>query len=840
MKKLLNKLLIIIILVMVLFNFVFMPQSKALILDGGILMKPFSSFGLVILDNIAFAITMSVGVLSNGAIDWLKDWGKDAIKALQDSWATDQGLIDSVKSTIETAIDISGMGFLSMEDFFRGELEISNINIFNSMPSGNVIDNVFDDVRNNENSVINAVKLSVAGWYYALRNIAAVGLLCVLIYTAIRILLSTVAEDKAHYKDLLVDWVKAACLVIFAHVLMMVILNIGDYCVEIFKNATERFTSIAWVRKQLILDWDATQILYLIMYGMLIYYTIVFTISYMKRFLYTMLLIIIAPVVALVYAFGKDGKSIFDKWLKEFVLNAFLQPYHMLIYTVLFGFVTSIAEAGHNIYITIYSLLVLHFIKDGEKYYRALFGMNGGVAGIGQADTGAKTMEKIVHKTTQVVQQIGKAAVSIATFGIPSGAVLGDGANAAQASQAANAASAAQGMGNVANGFGGDNPSGIIDRGLLPGDGPDDGPNGGPDDGFPPTNPPGGGPSDSPYGPSGGGNTFDIPNPDDLLDGQNLGSIGSGNNNEEVQNTRGKNLEVATVTAQSLESGQGKFGTVNSNNMDIGNLNGNVSRRNEKDEMTRRVEKTRTVIGGALDSISGTNLGSTAAQVINSSNEIYQSRVAMGESPEEARKNAALLGLDAAINGKEGDIVGGIYTSNGQTANNTTLKDKDSSTYSIVDSSTSVATLDVNNKDNRTTKVEAKNETVVKPAGTGGGNVNITQGTSQTAMEKMIKDTIKEIPGMTKLPSDVAEQIAGDVAKELGKNGMQEIDIKDFEDLVKNAMGKLDLSSIQVEANRVINVQNTSIKSGSKSVSVDEIAPIHEKSPKTPPKLTDG
>ena len=135
MKKLLNKLLITIMIVILIFNFVLITPSKAVILDGGILMKPFSTFALLILDNIAFAITMAVGVMSNGGIDWLQDWGQDALNALQDSWATDESLINNADSTLETALEITGMGFLTMEDFFRGELEISNINIFNSMPS---------------------------------------------------------------------------------------------------------------------------------------------------------------------------------------------------------------------------------------------------------------------------------------------------------------------------------------------------------------------------------------------------------------------------------------------------------------------------------------------------------------------------------------------------------------------------------------------------------------------------------------------------------------------------------------------------------------------------------
>lgn len=845
MKKLLNKLLITIMIVILIFNFVLITPSKAVILDGGILMKPFSTFALLILDNIAFAITMAVGVMSNGAIDWLQDWGQDALNALQDSWATDESLINNAESTLETALEITGMGFLTMEDFFRGELEISNINIFNSMPSGNVIENIFDDTRNNENSVINAVKISVASWYYALRNIAAVGLLCALIYIAIRILLSTVAEDKAHYKDLLMDWVKAVCLVLFAHVLMMIILNVTESIVEILKGMTTRYSSIAWVRAKLIMDWNATQIMYVIMYGMLIYYTFCFAISYTKRFLYTMLLIIIAPIVALVYAFGKEGKEIFNKWLKEFTLNAFLQPYHMVIYTVLFGFVTSIAEQSNglnSIYITIYSLIVLHFIKDAEKYYRALFGMGAGVAGIGQVDTGSKTVEKVVKKTTQVVSSIAKVGLSVAALAIPGGSVLNGAVNATQTAQAANAANTAQDLGNIANGFGGGNPP-DPDGGPfgLPGptDGPDGGPGGGPDN---PNGGPGGGsfglpgptegPNGGPGGPDdlgGGGNTFNIPNPDDLEYGEN------GNEGGETQNTRGQHLDVATLTAQNLESPLAEMYNLNAGDIHANDINANLANTQEAKEGMTKVEQTRMVIGGAVDAITGTNLGSTTAEAWNTANREYNYRTALGEDPQEARRNAAILGLDAAINGNDNTDGRQIYTVGQE------------NTDTVISNMNSNARIGIESRDNSTKKLEAHQETIVQPAGASGGTVNITKGTSEAAMERMIKETLKDIPGLDGLPHGITDQIAVDVAQELEKSGMNDIDMSEFETLVKNAMKNLD---IQVEGGSITNVENIAniteggSENGTAGTSTIATASLEDRSSQTPDdtvsRITDG
>lgn len=784
MKKLLNKLLISILIIILLFNFIIIPSSQALSL-GGILLKPFTSLLMVPLDTIAFMITMLIGVTSNGAIDWLSDWGGDAFSVIEDSWASDQSLIDNVSSTIESAATISGMGFLTMEDFFRGELEISNINIFENMPTGTLSD--YWDDSSNENSVINAVKVSAAGWYYSLRNIAAVGLLCVLIYTAIRIMLTTIAEEKAAYKDRLVDWVKATCLVIFAHVLMIVILHVTDLIVEILASSTGRFSSIAWVRAQLLLDWDMTQIVYLVMYGIIIYYTVCFAISYIKRFLYTILLIIIAPVVSLVYAFGKQGKEIFQKWLKEFVINAFLQPYHMLIYTVMFGFVATIADSGQNIFVTLYSLIVLHFIRDAEKYYRALFGMDAGVAGIGQVDTGMKTIEKVKEKVTKTLQQVGKVALSVATLGIPVAGAAATAANAATASQAANAASNAADMGDIAGGFmGGNNPGGAGDTPLLggPTDDPQGGGPGGPDDPLSPNS-------------GGGGNAIqringsdvEIIEPDVVRPGESWDQL-PGGDWEKMSGGSGDSLDsimVHEIMTDNLNAGRG----------DIGNLDARSSRGGQTigDDYDERVKRTRIVAGNAADEILGLNgLGKTMAETHNAANDIYQQRIQAGEDPEQARMHAATLALDDAINSDvgrrysresvpEGDGRPGIISIEGDTYES-----------------------DADIKLAQNTKQELKNDADVKLASVSNTSVS-SEASSEKELRNMIKETLKDLPD---LPSNLSDRMAEDIIKNLDRTGAKDIDMKELEGFIKNAISDMGLGAGNLKI-------NDSLPSGSSS-----------------------
>ena len=60
----------------------------------------------------------------------------------------------------------------------------------------------------------------IANWYNILRDISIVGMLSILVYVGIRIIISSTANDKAKYKQLLVDWVVALCLLFFMQYIM--------------------------------------------------------------------------------------------------------------------------------------------------------------------------------------------------------------------------------------------------------------------------------------------------------------------------------------------------------------------------------------------------------------------------------------------------------------------------------------------------------------------------------------------------------------------------------------------------------------------------------------------
>lgn len=95
-------------------------------------------------------------------------------------------------------------------------------------------------------STAKELRTIVANWYNILRDIALVALLSVLVYVGIRILLSATSGEKAKYKQMLVDWLVAICLLFlmqyimsFSNMLVKKIIEIVDTANVSATKATE-------------------------------------------------------------------------------------------------------------------------------------------------------------------------------------------------------------------------------------------------------------------------------------------------------------------------------------------------------------------------------------------------------------------------------------------------------------------------------------------------------------------------------------------------------------------------------------------------------------------------
>ncbi|MCI8353121.1 MAG: hypothetical protein HFJ58_06040 [Clostridia bacterium] len=252
-----------------------------------------------------------------------------------------------------------------------------------------------------------AMKLQpvIASWYVAMRTLALVGLLSVLVYLGIRMLLTGVAADKAKYKKMLMDWLVAMCLLFALHYIMSFALTMSEVVTSMIANTAtgsitvtfdgNTFTGnlMSYVRFMIQAEDTMTSLGFFFLYIMLMIYTVKFTWVYLKRVVNMAFLTLIAPLVAVTYPIDKvsDGKAqAFNLWIKEFAFNALLQPLHLLLYIVLLGSATELVAIN-----PLYAVICLGFITAGEKLFKKMFGFDkasGGTLGSLAAAAGVSTL----------------------------------------------------------------------------------------------------------------------------------------------------------------------------------------------------------------------------------------------------------------------------------------------------------------------------------------------------------------------------------------------------------------------------------------------------------------
>lgn len=243
----------------------------------------------------------------------------------------------------------------------------------------------------------------------------------ILLYIGIRMMLSSLAADKAKYKQMIVDWLVGMCLLFFMHYIMAFSVTItkqivkivnttydtGNYAVtmeldddgkiaeavtkagkaellfDIGQNpeaSTDKAKYLVWPtnlmgRMRVDLQMQTGKVSYIgyaICFLVLVFYTVFFAFTYLKRVVYMAFLTMIAPLVAMTYPIDKlnDGQAqAFNKWLKEYIFNLLIQPLHLLLYTVLVA--SAFDFAGKNVW---YMIVAIGFLVPAEKLLRSFFG----------------------------------------------------------------------------------------------------------------------------------------------------------------------------------------------------------------------------------------------------------------------------------------------------------------------------------------------------------------------------------------------------------------------------------------------------------------------------------
>ena len=244
--------------------------------------------------------------------------------------------------------------------------------------------NFFENKSKNDKSLAAQLRNVIATWYIALRNIGLVLMLLVLVFIGIKITISSVASDKAKYKQLLADWLVAVCLLVFMHYIMVFSVNLTEAFTDMFSgmNIVEHQGKPMdiQIRTALSKAYGTTEVqdrfYWALIYMMYTGLSLTFLVQYLIRVIKIAFLTLFAPLMAASYPLDKmmDGKAqAFDRWLKDYMFTLLIQPLHMLLYAILVGSLSELANSNG-----IYGIVALGSLIPIEKLLREYLGFDRG------------------------------------------------------------------------------------------------------------------------------------------------------------------------------------------------------------------------------------------------------------------------------------------------------------------------------------------------------------------------------------------------------------------------------------------------------------------------------
>lgn len=280
--------------------------------------------------------------------------------------------ISTLMTWIVNAQDESGeMIPFTIQGTVFGQYSLFDINFFNIEEASN------DGSTGGE--LNNQIKKNIANWYVGVRNLVIVLSLLILVYIGIRMAISTVASQRATYKNMLINWAASFVLIFVLHFFMIIILNLAQAGMDIVSGllSDSNFEVQIWenmveaIKQQN--GWEL--VLYEITYWILTFYQLRFFFMYMKRLLSTAFLIVIAPLITVTYSIDKvkDNRAqALGAWFKEFMVNATIQPLHAVLYLLFIGTASELATQA-----PILALIFFMALSRGEKIVKTVFGMRG-------------------------------------------------------------------------------------------------------------------------------------------------------------------------------------------------------------------------------------------------------------------------------------------------------------------------------------------------------------------------------------------------------------------------------------------------------------------------------
>lgn len=292
--------IIIALVFVILFNFIYPNVSNASV--GGILFEPMKDFLLVVADGIMYIIqSMMFGMDSSFlTINYSHDWIGSAVGVIAgivaggvcvvvglagapfsggvSLAAVAAGIKIAVTTiTIATASGLAASYIVSNAlpeqlmlpifaigpgEIFKGQVAMLDVNFFkdeNDLEEGQkiVVENgrkyietttETGQVLRQSSSTIE-LRSTIKKWYDALRNLAVLILLLILVYIGIRIVISSAADDRAKYKQRLVDWLVAMCLLFGMNYIMYFAVELTETLTDMIATMNDSYAVVIGTSK---------------------------------------------------------------------------------------------------------------------------------------------------------------------------------------------------------------------------------------------------------------------------------------------------------------------------------------------------------------------------------------------------------------------------------------------------------------------------------------------------------------------------------------------------------------------------------------------------------------
>ena len=286
------------------------------------------------------------------------------------SYATGYNPIPSTdaydRDTMDQVHGGDGTEIYTIEDIVYNRVPALDVNVFSPTAGGKTVE---------DGSIIKFIRDMVARWYVSFRNLSIIAVAILIVYTGIKMSLSTIAEQKAQYKKQLIGWIESLAAVLAIHFIIIFLMYANQAFIDLLQATTSGEASVYNTIKTRAYDLRfSVGMPAAIMYIALILIWLRFLWTYAKRFFQTIILIIIAPFVGVKVAWDMSngrGTIAFRNWFYELWTNVFIQSVHALGYTVLMHIAMNLALKSIAGFIL--ALVFMHMILEFDDVFMNIF-----------------------------------------------------------------------------------------------------------------------------------------------------------------------------------------------------------------------------------------------------------------------------------------------------------------------------------------------------------------------------------------------------------------------------------------------------------------------------------